>query len=153
MISRVLAYTAFKKNKQAIISCLFLIYYIVYAISPLSYTYSVKTIVKGISAEKGTPYPQKRLNIFLLELICSKIDANKDVDQNNATDRVLIRKTRAILPENTNSRVAPVGTLTLFEGFCLLSDNSVSGSLASSNQQKSRWQFNALHSGLSPPLA
>ena len=153
MISKVLANTSFKKSKQTFISCLFLIYYIVYAISPLSSTYTDKNIVGGISTANGTSGPQKRLNIFLLELIYSKIDVKKDADQENETGMVLIRKARAILPENTNSRFATVGTLTLFEGLCLLSDNSASGSLVSSDHQKSRWQFNTLHSGLPPPLA
>ena len=153
MISKVSANTGFRKNKQTIICCLFLIYYIVYAISPLSSTYTYKNIVEGISTANGTADPQKRLNIFLLELIYSRIDAKKDADQNNETERVLIRKARAILPENANSRFAPLVTLALFEGLNLLSDNSVSGSLVSSNQQKPKWQFNTLHSGLSPPIA
>ena len=153
MISQVFINTAFKKNKQVILSSLFIIYYVVYAVSPLSYTYTVKRIVEGISAANRTTGPQKKLSIFLLELVYSGINAKKDVDQNSSTERVLIRKTRAILPENTNSRFAPLGTHALFEDVCSLSDNSVSGRLVYSNQQKSGWQFNALHSGLSPPLA
>ena len=153
MISKVFLNANSKKNKQVILSSLFLIYYVVYAISPLSYTFSVKKIVDRIGAAKGITASLNNLNILLLETICAKIDPKKETDHANSTARVLIRKTRAILPENINSRVAPLGTHTLFEDVCSLSDNSVSGRLVYSRQQKSGWQFNALHSGLSPPLA
>ena len=80
MISQVFVNTDFKKNKQVILSSLFLIYYVVYAISPLSYTFSVKKIVDRIGAANKMSASFNNLNIFLLEVICAKIDPTKDID-------------------------------------------------------------------------
>lgn len=153
IISRIFVNTNFIKNKQVFLSSLLLVYYVVYAISPLSYSFSVKKIVDRIGVANRMNASFNNLNILLLEVICSKIDPKKESDHTNSTVRVLIRKTRAILPDNFNLRLAPLGNLTLFEDFCLLFDNFSSRRLFSSKQQKSRWQFNPLHSGLSPPVA
>lgn len=153
MISRIFVNTNFKKNKQVILSSLLLIYYVVYAISPLSYTFSVKKIVDRIGAANRMSVSFNNLNILLLEVICAKIDPTKDIDLAKSTVRILIRKTRAILPETVNLRLSPLGNLTLLKDFCLLFDNFSSSRLFSSKQQKARCQFNPLHSGLSPPVA
>ena len=152
MIPQIFINTSFKKNKQIILSFLCLIYFIVYAISPLSYSYTVKKIVDTICNANEASDPGKSLNIFLLEVICAKIDTKKDVGQSNSTVTVFIRKARAILPEIVNSRFAPVGNLTLFADASSHSYNSSSRGLVSFNQQKVRWQSNPLYSGLSPPL-
>lgn len=153
MISQILANTNFKKNKQPILGYLFLIYYVVYAVSPLSYTYTVKRIVEGISTANGTSGPQKRLNIFLLELICSKLDSKKDLDQNNATDRVLIRKSRAILPESASVKLTPSENLLFLGHIMPFFDNSSSRLLVSSDEGNSSLRVNPLHSGPAPPSA
>jgi hypothetical protein len=153
MISQIFVITSFKKNKQVILSSLCLIYFFVYAISPLSYTYTVKEIVDTICTANETFDSGKNPNIFLLEVICAKIDTKKKISQINSTVTVFIRKARAILPEIVNSRFASVETLKLSEDISSLSDNSSSRQLVSFNQQKFRWQFNPPHSGLSPPLA
>ena len=153
MISQIFVITSFKKNKQAILSSLCLMYFVVYAISPLTYTYTVKKIVDTIRTANETSDSGKSLNIFLLEVICAKIDVKNSISQSHSTVRVFIRKVRAILPEIVKSRFASAENLKLSEGISSLSDNSSSRQLVSFNQQKVRWQFNPLHSGLSPPLA
>jgi hypothetical protein len=153
MISQIFVTRSFKKNKRVILSSLCLIYFVVYAISPLSYTYTVKKIVDTIRTAHETPDSGKSVNIFLLEVICAKIDTKKDVGQSNSTVTVFIRKARAILPEIINSKFASIGNLTLIEDVSSHSYNSSLGRLVSFNQQKVRWQSNPLHSGLSPPLA
>jgi len=153
MISQIFINTSFKKSKQVILSSLFLIYYVVYAISPLSYTYSVKKIVDRIGDANGVSASLNNLNIFLLEVICAKIDPTKEIDHANSTVRVLIRKARAILPENASVKFAPLENLLLFGHITPFFDNSSSRLLVSSDKGNSTWGFNPLHSGPAPPLA
>ena len=153
MISQVFVNTNFKKNKQVILSSLFLIYYVVYAISPLSYTFSVKKIVDRIGEANEMSASLNNLNIFLLEVLCSKIDSTKKIDDTDSTVMVLIRKSRAILPENADVKFAPLENLLLFGHITPFIDNPSSRLLVSSDKGNSIWGFNPLHSGLSPPFA
>lgn len=153
MISQIFANTSFKKNKQLILSSLFLIYYVVYAISPLSYSINVKKKVDRIGDANGMSASLNNLNIFLLEVICAKIDTKKDFDQSNSTVTVFIRKARAILPENASVKFPTLENLLLFAHITPFFDNSSSRLLVSSDQWNSIWGFNPLHSGPAPPFA
>ena len=152
MISQIFVNTRFKKNKQVILSSLFLIYYVFYAISPLSYTYSGKKIIDRIGDATGVSASLNNLNIFLLEVICAKIDPTKEIDHANSTVRVLIRKARAILPENASVKFAPPTKLLLFGHIARFFDNSSSRLLVSSDRGNSIWGVNLLHSGPAPPF-
>jgi len=144
---------SFKAVKKNLLSYLCLAYFAVYAISPLSYTFTAGQTAEGISGAHGMLIPGKGLNIFLLELIYSKIDDNREIDKSNPPVTVLIRKTRAILTENTNSRLAPFGNPALSEDAPSLSNNFSPSRLISCNRQNSGQLFNPFHSGLSPPPA
>ena len=139
------------RNKRSILSALLLVYFVVYAMSPLCGTYTGKKIVDGICTANGTSYSGENLNILLLEIICARIDVKKD--QSHSTVRVLIRKARAILPENVNLSFASLGLVTLFEDISSLFDNSSSRLLAPLNEQKVILECDLLHSGPSPPIA
>ena len=153
LISRVLAHTNFKKNKQAILSYLFLIYYVVYAVSPLSYTFSAKKVVDSIDYANRMSAPLSNLSIFLLEVICAKIDPIKAIDHTNSAGSVLIRKSRAILPENTSLKLTPSENLLLLVHIIQFIDNYSPRLLVPYYKRTSRHRVNPLHSGHAPPLA
>jgi hypothetical protein len=153
MASQISININFKKDKQGIISSLLLIYFVVYAISPLSYTYSIKKIVDKIGDTNGMSASLKNLNIFLLDVICAKIDSPKNIDHADSTVRVLFRKARAILPENANERFAPPKTLLLFGHIKPFYGNSLAKLFVSFDRVNSIQGFNPLHSGPAPPLA
>ncbi len=141
------------KNKQSLICCLFLAYFVCYAISPLSLTFTAKKIAGDEYAANDSRTSYSSLRIFLLELICSRIDEKKDAGQSDSKARVLIRKARAVLRENVYSRFLPARHWALHDNVPALFDNSSSGLLAFSNVQATFFGFNNLHSGLSPPSA
>lgn len=145
--------TFFKKNKQVILSSLFLICYVVYAISPISYSYSVKRIIDGIGEANGMPTSFNNLNIFLMKVTCTKIDSIKEINHAGSTVIVLIRKARAVLPENVSVNLKPPENLWLFGHITSFFYNSSSRLLVSSDNGNSNWEFNPLHSGPSPPVA
>lgn len=149
---QLLAYTSSNRNKQSVLSSLFLIFFVVYSISPLSCTCTVKKIVDRIYAANGLLDSGQNLNILLLEVICANMDA-KNSDHANAPLRVLVRKARAILTEDSNSSFALVGHATLSEDIPALFDNFLSGLPVSGDKQESIWELNPLHSGPSPPTA
>jgi hypothetical protein len=141
-----------ERNEYSVLGCLLLVYFVIYAISPLSYTYTVSKIAERVCAAKGKTDLEKNFSIFLLEAICARIDAKKNIDQANSGVKVLVRKARAILPENASLTFAPLGILPLFAHICSLSDNSSSRLSAFSNGQHSVCEVDTQHSGLSPPL-
>lgn len=141
------------KNKQSFIHCLVLLYFIWYAMSPLSATFSIKKIAHDEYAAGEAVASYKCLKIFLLELICSKIDEKEDAGQNNSTGRVLIRKTRVILPEDVHPRFLPLKYHALRDYIPLLFYNFLSGLSVSSDEQITAYEFYPLHSGPSPPSA
>jgi hypothetical protein len=145
--------TLFKKNKQVILSSLFLAYYVVYAISPLSYTCSVKRIVDRLDGTSGMPASSNNLHIFLMDAICAKMDSINENDTTNSTVTLLLTKKRAVLPENTCLKFAPSVNVCLFEHIASFSDSSPSRLLVSSGIGSSIGEFDPLHSGPAPPAA
>ncbi len=141
------------RNKHIGFCSLLLFYFAFYAISPLSYTYTAGKIADSICGANGPSSFQDNLNIFLLEVIFSKMDAKKDADQTDSTARVFLRKARAILPENTNLRSIPLDSITLSEGVTLCFYHPVSRIAAYSNRQHSGCEVNPLYSGPAPPSA
>ncbi len=139
------------RNKHSVLCCLLLVYFVVYAVSPLSYTYTAGKIVDKICGTNGSSAFAETLNIFLLEVICAKIEAKNDADQTNSTARVLIRKARAILPENTNLRSSPFDSVSLSGYVTSCCYSSLSKVVDHSNEQHSTCEFNPLHSGPAPP--
>ncbi len=153
MIYQTFVNTLFKKNKRFILSSLFLVYYVVYAISPLCYTCSVKRIVDGLDGASGMPASLHNLHIFLVEVICAKVDSINENDHANSTVRVLISKKRAVLPENAGVKYAPSENLCLLEHIASSFDSSPSRLPVSSGIGSSIGEFDPLHSGPAPPAA
>ncbi len=140
--------TSAERNKHSAVGYLLLIYFVIYAISPLSYT--TNKTAEGICAAKRPSDSETNLNIFLLEVICSKMDA-KNTDHASSTGRVLTKKIRAILPEDANSIFEPLGLATSFAYISSLSDTSSSGLPVCGNKQNAVCELNPLHSGPAPP--
>ncbi len=145
--------TGFKKHKQVILSSLFLVYFVVYAISPLSYTYDVKKIVGSVGYANGMSASLNSLTIFLVEVIRAQLDSMKELDHTNSTVTVLISKNRAVLPENVSIKFTPSENVWLFGQITLFFDNSRSRLFVSCEDGNSSLEFNPLHSGPAPPSA
>jgi hypothetical protein len=94
-----------EKNLQYVLRYLFLLYFPVYAISPLSQTLAPQTVRELYSSNRAIP-SMNSLHIFVWEMIFSKLSGgdNDNNDHEGAGVRILIRKARAILPENIDGK-------------------------------------------------
>lgn len=87
--------------KQNISRMLFLVYFSIYAVSPLSLTLTSQNALEICSSNSPNP-PTKNLHIFMWEIIFSKLTKCNDTgnDHAGAGIKALIKKARAILPED-----------------------------------------------------
>ena len=139
----------FKKNKQLIFSSLYFVYYAVYAISPLLYTFEVKKIVDDTS---GLSVTLNNSDVFLRQERHARIDPKKGDDRSSSRGMVLLRKARAVLPGNLNLKSAAKVNSVLSEDISSLFHAFSSGQLVLFIQRSYKFHFGPQHSGLSPPL-
>ncbi len=135
-------------NKSSFVAFLLLLFFVIYAISPLSLSYSVNRT----SATHTAAASETSLNILLLEVAWAKIFTTKNINDADSKGRILIRKTRAVLSENVNSRVTSLGSLALLSCLVLFSEKASSRLIAFINGQHSVCEVNPLHSGPAPPF-
>jgi hypothetical protein len=143
--------TASHRTNHVVFGYLLLAYFALYAISPLSSTFTVIKPVDKINATNGMSQSETEISIFLLEVICAKIDAKKDFDSGNSRVRILIRKVRAILPESAGSDLIPFGILTSLAYLISIPDNFASKLSYRLTTRDIGCAFNLLHSGPAPP--
>lgn len=103
-----IAFHAFKRildmNREYAFSMLFFIYFAVYVMSPLSYTCASHNVDdKGIIAQRQRA-AESDIRISLWEFVFANLSA-KEVPHRIPSDKLIVKKARAIMPENTISRV------------------------------------------------
>lgn len=140
------------KIKSRYLSALFVALFSFYAISPLSLTFSANRIDETDAGPHTAPSFARNVQIFFWEILCSQFAPAEDGAAPTSTDRILIRKARAVtninstyhmphlsvsaIPENPRRPVAPCSDKA---SFIRRAAKSLSG-------------FLLLYSGLSPPL-
>jgi hypothetical protein len=92
-------------KKRHIFSMIFLVYFVVFAISPLSYPYTAKKMAQNFSAFDRTSCLSKGIDIFFVEFICAKLVSGKGVPHSAASSAIILRKERAVLPEDVNTKI------------------------------------------------
>ena len=138
--------------KRFILRLLFLILFSFYTISPISYIYASEKIEKNISNPDGTCSLSKKISICLLELIYTQLaPADNDADT-DSTERLLLKKKRAIIPKNETPKSPHLKNVSLPENYLLLPFHSQIIFFIEHNASKSFTGTESLHSGLSPPL-
>jgi hypothetical protein len=137
-------------GKKYIFSLLFLLSFLIYAVSPLSYPFAAKWSSRSArSADRA--HHLHNLNILFWELICAKLDSKKDHPDADSTSRVLFRKARAILPQDANSRIFCLEDVVVSENHAVFLAASLSGSSIPLDELEQRQVYLSAHSGLSPP--
>lgn len=94
-------------NRRYIFSLFFFVYFIPYSISPLSYTYAPENIAEDGTIPGRIPFLGRNVHILLWELIYTKFVPKEDVPNAHSTEMVIVKKARAIIPENTIAKVMP----------------------------------------------
>jgi hypothetical protein len=92
-------------NKKYIFSTIFLLYFIVFAISPLSYSYTARKMARNFSAPDKVFCLSKGIDIFFWELICKKLVSKNDISHSDSPATIFFRKARAILSEDITTKI------------------------------------------------
>lgn len=130
-------------GKKNIFSLIFLSYFFIYALSPLSYTFTAKN--------DKAPHVTHNLNIFLWELVFTELVSRNDTSHTNSTDSILFRKARAILPQDTNTRNLPLENASAAESNSILFEKPLLRLAILFDSRSPSQDFCPFNSGLSPP--
>ena len=103
----------FSLGKKRLFTLLFFLYYIVYAVSPLTYTFpEQKNLEKSRESSPASPVVLG-VRLFLWELVMEKVGSPDETEPDHSDDTVLIKKKRALLPENAATRLMPFDTASI----------------------------------------
>lgn len=146
-------YKAVMKVENRHLSSLFIVLFFFYSISPLSFTFNGDAMAEDGNALSDTPSFSGGVRILFWELICSKFTTDKNSSRPAPAERVLVRKAKALVRTNSDSRLthsagSPVPEC-IFSPDAFFSDRIFVG-LYTANPPVSA---SRLSSGLSPPPA
>ncbi len=144
---------SFLKRKQ-LFSSLFFLYFIVYAISPLTGAFAEKRIDAIRLLPKDVALDGKSVHVFLWELIVAHFDTRDDRAHEHEKDKVLLRKVRAVLSENDLLKLPFFDDVFVSDGALPRPVHAVfSLAVGLEGPQAVRKGFQPLYSGHSPPSA
>ncbi|MGD1074730.1 MAG: hypothetical protein ABR903_01420, partial [Thermodesulfovibrionales bacterium] len=96
------------RNRELIFTTLFVINFIFYAISPLSSTFTEKNDSTNSSGLRQAAAFSENIHIWSWEMILSRFSIKDDSSESPSTIRVLMRKVRAIIPDDTIMKSMPL---------------------------------------------
>jgi hypothetical protein len=94
----------FRFGKQ-IWGFLFSFFFLIYAISPLTYTLSKTETIQCCSSAQGAFSDRPLFSVFLMEVILEAFSPSGNRLQGTESDTILIRKKRALLPETVEEKL------------------------------------------------
>jgi hypothetical protein len=137
-------------NKKQIFGLALVLYFSIYAASPLLYTGANQKSPEGLRATKTDSAYGTDLHIFLYELICSTFVSKSSKEPSKPIAVILLLKKRAVLSEDKASILIHMADMAMLDTRLMFSaDHSFPISI--------RFVYNAyenlprLFSGLSPP--
>jgi hypothetical protein len=140
-----------KKKKQIMLS-IFLLYFVVYAISPLSHMGSFNLADQHIYFEQKKPTSFKNVQIFFLEIFLSNFNDQQDAD--DSTRRlVLFKKIRAVIQSVVDTKYRLARISGNVENQLVADGVSFNFREVRESVAKPYDSFRAVFSGLSPPSA
>lgn len=103
----------FSLGKKRLFTLLFFLYFIVYAISPLTYTFpEQRNLEKKCESSPASP-AVRGISLFLWELVMEKVVFPDEAEPDHTGDTVIIKKKRALLPENAATKLLPFDTASI----------------------------------------
>jgi len=140
-------------DAKRFIRIIFLAYFLVYAVSPLSRPINVQHAHESYSSG-CTGLTAGNLHIFVWEVIFSKFvsETTADSTPGDPVVRVLLKKVRAILPEDISVKIISPEKTAVFEGPVLLPAPASSDCRVKEESLPVVNCIYSLYSGHSPPL-
>lgn len=109
-----------RTNRQKFFVLLFLFHFMSYAASPLSYNFTGHHTSENLSSPGKASLPGKSIHIFLWELICAQFSVANNAATADSTIRILIKKARAIIPQNISALLTPSGERAMSIAICFI---------------------------------
>ncbi len=138
-------------SKKRLFTLLFFFYFIVYAISPLTYTFpEPRDLEKNCESSPASPVV-RGISLFLWELVMEKVVFPDEAEPDHTGDTVIIKKKRALLPKNAAAKLLPFDTASVPKdhyGSPLLITARTAGHVA---YHGTREGFSTVYAGHSPP--
>jgi hypothetical protein len=139
-------------DKKKLFSFFFFFYFVVYAISPLTYTVAEKRAFESRFASAKASSSIKSIHVFLWELIVKRVATREEPAQDHAGDTIIVRKKRALLPENAAAKLLSFDAATLAEDRYVPPPRTNVRVLKSVTFQSTRKGFSSLYAGHAPPV-
>ncbi len=135
-------------------SLFYLFYFLFYAVSPLSYAHTGKLgDIETNVGHKAFVIAQD-IHLFVLELAYKEIVLDQASSNPNSPFKILLRKKRAIIPDNTITKAdTPKDSVLIAESNISPPPYRVSSLSLACDLPKPVKCFLSLHSGLSPPFS
>jgi len=137
-----------RKKKQTFIS-LFILGFIIYAISPFFYSVSCSNGEQISYVQQDSNISFKNVRIYFFNIIFSNFD--NGINQNHATSQILIKKARAVLQSPTDMKIVYLDSSKISEYFSVFNSSSWFNINNQKGVPKQYENFLSLFSGLSPP--
>ncbi|HTZ18595.1 MAG TPA: hypothetical protein VMB78_09175 [Dissulfurispiraceae bacterium] len=139
-------------DRKRIVSFVFLLYFSVYAASPICSFIDKRASLRGCGEAESPADYSRDFHIYLYDLICSNLfDWNNAGAQKTASGVILLKK-RAVLSDETAKLIRLSDVLSENDNPPLFS-TGIAGPLHYLSPAGSPWIFSGLYSGLSPPRA
>jgi len=139
-------------DSRKFISFVFLLYFSVYASSPLySFTHNSESL-RGPGGAESTAACSRDLHIYLYDLICHRLFPENDTNAPKTASGVILLKKRAVVSNETAKLIHLSDVLShnnIPSFFC----GDLAASVQFPSSTASPWKFSELYSGLSPPCS
>ena len=94
----------FRYEKQ-LLGVLLSFFFLFYAISPLTYTLHKTETIRLCRSTQGVSPDRVSFHVFLVDVILEAFSPSENTPQGQENDTVLIRKKRALVPENAGEKL------------------------------------------------
>ncbi len=142
----------FSLGKKRLFTLLFFLYYIVYAISPLTYTFLEQKNLENKRESSPASPVVKHIRLFLWELVMENVASPAETEPDHTGDTVIIKKKRALLPENAAAKLLLFDTASIPKDHYtppVLTGCRIAGHVAFHGTREG---FSTVYAGHSPPL-
>ncbi len=139
-------------RNRPVLTLIFSLYFLSYAVSPLSCDLTGRFGVERTSHADVTPLSVRTVHIFLWELICVNISEEKNRSTSSSGVKILIKKAGAIIPHKSFLKSGPLVKNASANALLLLLFFLFLSVLRSSYHSVTQKVFTRLSAGRSPPL-
>lgn len=140
-------------HKKGIVALFFAAYFFLYAISPLTYSlHGNQASASGLEPQRPA-FSFRSLHVVVWEFLVQEITSRSEARQEENEGTILIRKKRALLPEDDTLRLNPHASVIHTSVAVAPAVDTLSQRSPFAAPLSAHTGFNSLYSGHSPPVS